>query len=875
MKKLLLFLLLLANFFCIQVYGQKGKAVQGTVRDTAGNAQIGASVNLICGFDSVTTATDEKGIFNFSGLKADSFRITITSMGFRTFTKLYAIPKGNKSFILEPVIMEEEFNALNEVVVTAIIPVKVKEDTVEFDARAYKVREGDAVEEMVKKLPGVEVDKQGKITTEGEPVTKVRLNGKDFFGDDAIAALQNLPADIVKNMQIIDDYGELAKLTGVKSGEPTKILNINLEPDKQNGYFIKGAAGIGTGNRYAARLRANNFTDDQKLAFDGNLNNTTATDGIQNNRSVKLNYDGEWGDKIVSYGSYRFNNNDNKVTEKIARQDFYSDYTRYETEEKINTGRSNDHRFSWNVEYRINKNNYLKVQPDISFGNTASGSNGFTNTKLLSTGSARDYNTQTNGSSSGGGTNIYYNHKFNRTGRNFSVNADINFSGSREDKEVSNEYTLTDNASDTSYEEQQQFWNSRNKSRRTRVEASYMEPVNERSFIEVEYDWSHSRNENYRRVRDGKAAADSSYISNLSNDYNYQFITHRVELNYQYRQPKLRFLVGVAALPTLLKGQDISRGTGATKRTFNLMPAARFSYSFSKKRKFRAFYRGSTSQPGFTQLQPVTDNSNPQNTVIGNPDLKPELTNRLQLNYKQSGGSMGYTLFTKINLSQTQNKIVTSKTIIPDSLKQQTTYLNADGFYTASGQYSISKPFFDRKFTISYYGGGNFSRNIAFSNNEQNIGRNLSVNQGVRLRVDVEDVIDANLNVAYSVNKTRYSLASFEDRNTSRLLFGLQGRNYFFDKIVLGYDLSQTINDGYNTGDLNPTLLKMYLEYQFLKGNKARLRLQGFDLLNENTGISRDIFDNQIVDKQTNRLGRYYMISIEFRLDKFGGPDGA
>src|SRR5690606_26664214 len=140
----------------------------------------------------------------------------------------------------------------------------------------YAVREGDAVEEMIKKLPGVEVDKQGNVTTEGEPVTQVRLNGKDFFGDDAAAALQNLPADIVKNIQIIDDYGELSKLTGIKSGEPTKIININTEPDKETGYFVKGAAGLGTQDRYNGRLRANNFTHNQQVSFDGRLNNTSS-----------------------------------------------------------------------------------------------------------------------------------------------------------------------------------------------------------------------------------------------------------------------------------------------------------------------------------------------------------------------------------------------------------------------------------------------------------------------------------------------------------------------------------------------------------------------------------------------------------------------
>jgi hypothetical protein len=363
MKKIFFSWLLLTQFLFIQVHAQKSQMILGVVKDTAGTVQTGASVKLLSALDHIPTATDAKGNFNFSGVKADTFSITVTSMGFKTFTKVYFNGNGNKVFKLSPVMLEEDFSVLDEVIVTAVNPVKVKEDTLEFDARAYKVREGDAVEQMVKKLPGVEVDKSGKITTEGEPIKKIRLNGKDFFGDDATAALQNLPADIVKNMQIIDDYGELARLSGVKSGEPTRILNINIEPDKQNGYYVKGMAGIGTQDRYVARLQANNFKEDQKLSFDGDLNNTRSPDGIRNNRSVKLNYDSEWGKRIKSYGSYRFNNNDNDVLEKIARQDFYSDYTCYEDEDKSSTNRNNDHRFSWNFEYQADKNNYLKVEP--------------------------------------------------------------------------------------------------------------------------------------------------------------------------------------------------------------------------------------------------------------------------------------------------------------------------------------------------------------------------------------------------------------------------------------------------------------------------------------------------------------------------------
>ena len=204
--------------------------------------------------------------------------------------------------------MSELSNSLNEVNIVGIIPVILKEDTVQYDASAFKVREGDAVAEVIRKLPGVEVDKNGNITAQGEAVTKVRLNGKDYFGDDVAAAIQNLPADIIQNLQIIDDYGDQANITGLKTGTPQKILNINLQPDKKKGYFAKSNIGAGSESRYSGGIKANALNGDQQFSFEADLNNTEGRSaGTSENKSVKLNYRNNLGKKVVSYGSYRFN----------------------------------------------------------------------------------------------------------------------------------------------------------------------------------------------------------------------------------------------------------------------------------------------------------------------------------------------------------------------------------------------------------------------------------------------------------------------------------------------------------------------------------------------------------------------------------------
>ncbi|RYD95451.1 MAG: carboxypeptidase-like regulatory domain-containing protein, partial [Sphingobacteriales bacterium] len=245
-----IFLLLLMLLLSICTYAQPAKKVSGMIQDTAGIALPGSLIKLKSGKDSMATASDVNGAFTFSAVKDSVIRLSVNFMGFQPFTKTYELNTNSQTINLGNITLKESSNLLNEVVVVAINPVVLKEDTVEFDARAYKVREGDAVDAVIKKLPGVEVDKNGNITAQGDPITKIRLNGKDYFGDDVATAIQNLPADIIKNLQIIDDYGEEANITGAKSGTPQKVLNINLQPDKENGYFTKTTAGAGTQDRY-------------------------------------------------------------------------------------------------------------------------------------------------------------------------------------------------------------------------------------------------------------------------------------------------------------------------------------------------------------------------------------------------------------------------------------------------------------------------------------------------------------------------------------------------------------------------------------------------------------------------------------------------
>ncbi|HTD40738.1 MAG TPA: carboxypeptidase regulatory-like domain-containing protein, partial [Mucilaginibacter sp.] len=228
-----------------QAYAQTGRPVSGIVKDSTGTTIPGATIKLLTGKDSLLVATDMNGKFNFPAVLVNQFSLVVFSVGYQPIKRRFALNNDKTAAELAPIVLKSDAITLKGVTISDVNAVKVKEDTVEYNAAAYKVRQGDAVEEVIKKLPGVDVDKDGNITAQGKSVTKVRLNGKDYMAGDVTSLTRNLPADLVANIQVVDDYGDQANITGIKTGDPQKVLNINIKQDKNYGYFGQGTIGGG------------------------------------------------------------------------------------------------------------------------------------------------------------------------------------------------------------------------------------------------------------------------------------------------------------------------------------------------------------------------------------------------------------------------------------------------------------------------------------------------------------------------------------------------------------------------------------------------------------------------------------------------------
>ncbi|SHN28254.1 TonB-dependent receptor domain-containing protein [Mucilaginibacter sp. OK098] len=911
-KPLFSFLFLFLHYaaaFAQQSPKPPSREVFGTIVDSTGTVPA-VNIKLTSATDSVTVTSNLKGVYDFPIVISKNFKITVTGIGYQPFTRRYVMDNGTKPIKLDPIKLKAQTNMLSTVTINAVIPIVIKEDTIEYKASAYKVREGSPVEDLLKKLPGVSVDANGNVTAHGKQVSKVRVDGKDYFTGDVQTATQNLPADIVETIQVIDDYGDQANLTGIKTGDPDKILNITIQKGKKKGQFGQGTIGAGNEGRYQAKLSANEFNNDQQISLLGTVNNNntnafnlsqaggsggrsgrsgggggssgsgvSTANGITDNKSLGLNYRDAWGKKITVYGSYSFADKNTNTTSTSLQQDIFQSGSLINNDNTTDQNHSINHRFDFNLEYKIDTLNYLKFNPNFSYG-TSNDNNSdiFSNMRNGVTVNGTEYSL-TNSSAPSGGTSILYNHKFKKKGRNFSINA--GYSYTKHDQDFNDKYTTVQ---DSIVNPLYQQINTNSNSDKFNIHLSYLEPIGKTTYLEANYTYSYTNTDNNRHnYRIDPKTGVQTYVDSLSTLYNYQFITNRFGFNLRGIKTKYNYTVGISAQPATLTGE--SQNFRTSTNTFNLVPTARFVYNFQKNHSLTINYSGNSSQPSFAQLQIQPDYSNPQNVVYGNPDLKPSFSNSINLRYNQFDIASGNSLFTNLSFNTIEDQIVantapvvsntaTSGTggTVSTSTKQETHYLNTNGYYSMNGNYAFSKPFDNRKFTATLNGGASYNNNISYIEDQRNLGKNWVLNQGAKLRVDIDSVMDTEVSGNYSINNTKYSLPSSINTNAKTWTIGLDGRNYFFYNWILGYNLTQTINQGFSsTVKANPTLLSSYVEYQFLKKNIASFRFQAFDLFNENTGVSRTVSGNQIIDARTNRLGRYFMLTFTLRLQKFAG----
>ncbi|MBP3943504.1 TonB-dependent receptor [Sphingobacteriaceae bacterium WQ 2009] len=899
----------------------QNKLVQGFLRDASSRVVAGASVKLTSDQDSLLTSSSMSGLYVFDNVKAKSFKITVSSIGYETYTNTFEFPAGVSKFNIPSFQLNATSQQLEEVVIDGVTTVIVKSDTLEYGTANLKLRDGALVEDALKKLEGIEVAADGKVTAQGEEIKRIRINGKDFFGGDVKTATQNLPADIIQKIQIIDDYGDMANLTGNKTGDSEKIINIQIDPEKNKGYMTTLRMGYGTDDRYQATGMYMAMKEGMQFSALGNLNNINAplfdfntagggarrmqggggrgpgggggfggSTGLTNAGSLGLNYRQDFSPKLTVYGSYSYSHDDQDVIATSVNQYTFPDSILLKNSNSTTNTIGNNHRFEANLEWKPTLNDFIKLSPTLSFRksevsaisdikNYFRGTASTTEDILYSS----EYNTNNSLSKSPNyGISGLYNRKLNDNGRNVFFNMNVNSGASKQDQERIIE-TIVKDPNNMDMTEEQVYRRTLaeldNKSWNGGASVSYIEPLSQFGKLEVSYDYNintYDNTRNQRTFKEDGGIFDSPGF-NFDRTYDYSFSTHRVGANYNYAKDKIKYAFGASVQPSILDGDAYVDGKtiGIRRNGFNFVPIARFEYKFNRQKNLSINYSGNSVEPSITQIQPFTDNSNPTNIITGNADLAAEFRHQLRLRFNSSNFEKGKTFFAMLNTSLSQDKIVSNNLRYADPLLgvvQETGYLNADGAFSVQSFYHYGRSLKKKTYNLMFMGGVSFNNNISFTDSRKNTASNWVFNQGIMFRYNPSENFELNPGVRYQYNTTKNSLTS-QSTNVSSWTPTLIGSVNITPTWIFGADLSKSFNNGYggNLSNVNPFVINSYLEKKFLKANRGTFRLAAFDLLNQQTNISRSVSDMLISDSRTNRLARYFMLTFTYKFQKFAG----
>nr|WP_294898499.1 TonB-dependent receptor [uncultured Pedobacter sp.] len=894
------------------------RQVSGIVKDSTNQAIIGATVTLTSSADTLRTSTNEDGIFVFRNVKSWVFTISVGSLGYVGKVISGKYNDATPRLTLDPIVLKSDSRMLDAVTVNGTPSIVYKTDTIEYRASDYVVRAGATVDELLQKMEGMEVGNDGSVTVNGTAIVKARLNGKDIYGGDVATTVQNLPAEIVDKIQVVDDYGNTAAKTGIKDGDPTKVLNITTKTEKSVGNMARLNFGVGTMNQLEASANITRINMNQTLTANGTFmqtpngiaggNSSIGRLGSGNNRggrsgsgfggggsgsasggeslrtSPSFTYRDKFGKKVEFLANYAYRYNDNNTI-----TDSYSEFNNIlpdKSVEKTLTKRNSDnknfggtHNINFEIEYNIDSANFLQFRPSISLSN----SNSENSSNTFQTGfihQDQKNNSKVIGKTPNVGGTVAYQHIWLRKpGRVFSAEATLGSQKNDNESEQNNTIRYYDGDSNNVLKDStiHRAINTNNLQKSYRASLTYSEPITTLSRLEFNSNVERRGYDNSKITSNIDNSNNRFVIDSLSNIFNYFFTQYRNSVNYKYgnNQSKYSFSLGLTGVNTSLVGEKVSLGTKTDQTYFKIIPIARFQLRLSSTHQLAIYYNGSANEPNFDQIQPVRDVSNPQHPIVGNPDLKAAFTHSVIGQYSNYIANSKLNYYIRLNSSFTENQVTSNTVAIKDvygSFKNETRYVNINGNNRQSADYSISKQSNDRKYNFSLTGSIDKNARVAMSNGEKTTSDTWGFKESLGPRINPTDWLEINPYLSYDFNKTSYSIANGITQKIWSL--SLDGNVYFLKNMQFGYALSKNYVSGINNNVTNnPFVINTMLEMKVFK-NRGALQLRAYDLLNQNNFINRTTSDNGFTEIATNPNSRYVMLNLSMNLQKWTGAMG-
>lgn len=874
------FLLVLFVFTYSTLTGQTYRTVSGKLQDSVGTPIAYAQVMLIMDLDTLKTTSASSGRFELKEVKQVVFRLVVKGLGYQTFTNTYDFSKDVKNstqtsdMSLKNIVLRTEINMLNEVIIKAKSrPIIFKEDTVEYDAGAYVVRPHDRLADLVKQLPGIDIDKDGQASMLGMQLYKIRVNGEDFFTGNVKEFLDRLPADIVSKIQVIDDHGDFAKLTKIKVDNPPKMINIVTKPGMSKGRFgdLKGV--LGTNKQYGAELKGNLWLGPKQISVAGSnnsvyngagtVNKTTAS--VLNRQKPKTG-----GSRTLTYN---FNQTNTDGQQESFTEILNPNGSIFSKNNYLNNTVASKHELKYDHFTPTGQMFFLRAVFDQGKDRNVSKINetGVSNRVLSINRSGRDFRSSVS-------LKMQSYQALNESGRYISMIPALSYmsSDSRNFQEDFNTYYLAGQGGAKRDSVLNRLISSKVNGFSYSDQLVFEEPLNDlKNEIRKSISFTHlpsfmlSTDAIYTSARN--LAEQYVAVDSLTTDNSSVSFSERIQIAYNQTSKKLNYHVGISPAFYLISGKFDRDRTTSNKAVFKVLPFMGVTYTPSKMTTMYLKYRNSVSMPSTSQLQQVTNAVNLQNIIIGNPNLKPSIVHTLDGNYKFST-EKGYLVLLSVVSSLAADRVVDNITFLKDtlnSLKQVTRFENADGYYTANSSYSITIPVATEKYAIDLAGDAGYTHDVYFSENMKSYAKSVNLSQQIGLNAN-NKWLASSTSAGFGFTGNRYTLGQNKLSDVFTWSFSADAKFILSTKFSIGFVVSKVYYQGYQFEQRNPLLIHFNLERFFFKNNLVKVQIAANDILNQGNNLARITSVNSYTDYRTNQITRYFLASVLLRMDRFG-----
>lgn len=976
MNKIKILLLLVATAFAGNASAQTTQSskeaagtVSGRVLEMDGELQRAvesASVRALSLPDSSYVsgvATDSVGNFRLKGLKQGKYAILVELMGYETISKNVQLTAQNPSAALGDIMLANDDVLLADATVTAAaIQVSVREDSIVYNANAFRVQEGSMLEDLIKKLPGAEISDEGVIKINGKEVKKILVNGEEFFSDDPKVAAKNLPANMVDKLKNYERKSDFSRTTGIDDGEEEVVLDLEVKKDMLKGWSGNVFAGMGSESRYEAALNANRFRQDGHLTIIGNANNTNNKGynemgdggrggwggnnrGVTASKSAGLTFAREFSEKLKVGADVRYGHSSSDASTKRHSDTQFTDSTGEFSDSYSSSVRTrDDYNMNARIEWKPDTLTTLIFRPNFSASKTTSGSNSNSRTDgwdyvydpagaflRIDTAGVNENLSSSQGEYSNFqiGGNLNFIRRLNSKGRNFSINLRYNYQ-----KSTSDDYSYSKldyfQAADRS-QQYNRFNDGENTNHSLNAGFSYSEPLWTGIFLQFNYNFS------YRKATSNRYGYEYDYADHeyqpsgwddvnwgalqpdttLSSCYENLYMTHDVGLNMRHVTDKYNLSYGVSLLPQRSEtnnifGPNMDRGK-ITQDVLNWSPNLNFRYRFTKQESLRVRYRGRSSAPSIDNLQEVISKTDPQNIRYGNPGLKPSFSHNVNIDYNRFNIDTRRSFITFANFSTTQNNTTNMTLYDRTTGARVSRIMNINGNWNGNINFGFNTPLDSKnRFFINTFSHAGYSENVSLDNANMELSeiqqivndhggkgeeitsvtdlspeqinwfsapksktRNLTLGQNLSASYQ-NDWLEFRLNGSINYSKVTNNTQETNNRETFDYRAGGNTTILLPWNISLATDCNYTHRQGYSAGlKNNEVMWNAQISKSFLKGNAATIRFKIYDILREQSNVSRSISAITITDTEYNTLGSYFMFNFIYKFNTLGKDSGS